>query len=102
MPSAEEPEYSPASNANREIERLQKQHAWMRKCLDGKFIFAPIDTKKPDLKVLDIGCADGKPYTPPFRPVRKPPNLNESLVHGMLTTDRHASSGPSGTAPSYC
>jgi hypothetical protein len=43
----------------REVERLQKQHAWMRACLKGKLIFAPVDLQKPDLKVLDVGCADG-------------------------------------------
>ena len=44
----------------RELERLRKQHVWIEKCLDGKVVFAPVDLQKPDLKVLDVGCADGK------------------------------------------
>lgn len=43
----------------RELERLQKQHAWMRTCLDGKIVFAPVDLQNPQLRVLDVGCADG-------------------------------------------
>lgn len=43
-----------------ELERLRKQHEWIVSCLDGKLIFAPVDLQKPQLKVLDVGCADGK------------------------------------------
>lgn len=60
MSSEDKPDYSPANYAQREIERLGKQHAWIRTCLDNKIAFAPVDLKKPDLKALDIGCADGE------------------------------------------
>ncbi|KZL87477.1 methyltransferase domain-containing protein [Colletotrichum incanum] len=43
----------------REVERLRNQHVWFQICLDGKIIFAPVDLSTPELKVLDVGCADG-------------------------------------------
>ena len=43
----------------RELERLKKQHEWQQKCYKGRIVFAPLDLKKPDLHVLDMGCADG-------------------------------------------
>ncbi|KAF9771372.1 hypothetical protein IL306_010999 [Fusarium sp. DS 682] len=44
---------------SREVERLQKQHAWVQRCLDNKIVFAPVPLDKEGLKVLDVGCADG-------------------------------------------
>ncbi|KAG7406648.1 Methyltransferase psoC [Fusarium oxysporum f. sp. rapae] len=44
---------------SREVERLQKQHAWVQRCLDSKIVFAPIPLDKEELKILDVGCADG-------------------------------------------
>ncbi|QGI70868.1 hypothetical protein CEK27_003197 [Fusarium fujikuroi] len=44
---------------NREVERLQKQHAWVQRCLNSKIVFAPIPLDKEGLKILDVGCADG-------------------------------------------
>lgn len=64
MSSEDKTDYSPAAYAKKEIERLQKQHAWIRTCLDNKIVFAPIDLQKPDLKVLDVGCADGERHDP--------------------------------------
>ena len=43
----------------KEVERLQKQHAWVKKSMGNKLIFAPVDLSKPDLAILDVGCADG-------------------------------------------
>jgi hypothetical protein len=57
------PEEDPAyllSATGLELERLRKQHEWIVSCFDGKVIFAPIDLQKPQLKILDVGCADGK------------------------------------------
>lgn len=42
-----------------EVERLQKQYAWFMDSLNNRIVFAPIDLKKPGLRVLDVGCADG-------------------------------------------
>jgi 2-polyprenyl-3-methyl-5-hydroxy-6-metoxy-1,4-benzoquinol methylase len=42
-----------------EVVRLQKQHAWIMRCLKDQIVFAPLDLKKEGLKVLDVGCADG-------------------------------------------
>ncbi|KAF5691817.1 beta-glucosidase [Fusarium denticulatum] len=44
---------------SREVERLQKQHAWVQRCLDSKIVFAPIPLDKEGLRILDVGCADG-------------------------------------------
>ncbi|KAF4455778.1 hypothetical protein F53441_1977 [Fusarium austroafricanum] len=44
---------------SREVERLQKQHAWVQRCLDNRIVFAPVRLDKEGLKVLDVGCADG-------------------------------------------
>ncbi|KAF6804200.1 methyltransferase [Colletotrichum plurivorum] len=44
---------------NREVERLRKQHRWLRACLDDEIVFAPVDLGDASLKVLDVGCADG-------------------------------------------
>ena len=71
----EKPEYSPAAYAKREIERLQKQHAWIRNCLGGKIVFAPVDLKQEGLKVHDIGCADGEDYSNPSATLPLPPPL---------------------------
>ncbi|KAK1758985.1 methyltransferase psoC [Echria macrotheca] len=54
----EEPKYLLA-NVGAEVDRLTKQHAWLQKCLDGQIVFGPVDLGKPDLRVLDVGCADG-------------------------------------------
>lgn len=48
---------------SREVERLQKQHAWVQRCLNGKIVFAPITLDKEGLKILDVGCADGNTKT---------------------------------------
>lgn len=45
-----------------EVERLQKQYAWIQKCVDDKLVFAPMQLDKEGLRVLDVGCADGKSY----------------------------------------
>jgi 2-polyprenyl-3-methyl-5-hydroxy-6-metoxy-1,4-benzoquinol methylase len=45
----------------REVERLQKQHRWIQSCLKGKIVFAPVELGKSGLRVLDVGCADGRP-----------------------------------------
>jgi len=50
----------PLAQMQREAERLRKQHAWVQACLNNQIVFAPIDIKKPELKVLDVGCADGR------------------------------------------
>ncbi len=43
-----------------EVERLSKQHAWVQVCHKGQIVFAPVDLQKEGLRVLDVGCADGK------------------------------------------
>ena len=55
----EDPQYLLAQTG-KELERLAKQHAWVQKCLGGQIVFAPVDLQKPGLRVLDVGCADGK------------------------------------------
>ena len=55
----ENPEYL-LGGTQSELERLQKQHAWLQMCLNKQIVFAPIDLKKSGLKVLDLGCADGR------------------------------------------
>ncbi|RGP70960.1 hypothetical protein FSPOR_3647 [Fusarium sporotrichioides] len=42
-----------------EVERLQKQYAWIQRCIDYKIIFAPVPLHQEGLKILDVGCADG-------------------------------------------
>ncbi|CZS81509.1 unnamed protein product [Fusarium graminearum] len=42
-----------------EVERLQKQYAWVQRCIDNKIIFAPVPLEQEGLRVLDVGCADG-------------------------------------------
>ncbi|KXH28432.1 methyltransferase [Colletotrichum salicis] len=44
-----------------ELTRLQVQHRWIQMCLKDKIVFAPVDTKKDGIKILDMGCADGIP-----------------------------------------
>jgi pseurotin biosynthesis methyltransferase len=56
---AENPKYLLAETG-REVERLQKQHAWIMTGLRGQIIFAPVNVQKEGLKVLDVGCADGE------------------------------------------
>jgi SAM-dependent methyltransferase len=58
MSADKDPEYL-LGETKREVERLQKQHAWHKLCLGDKFVWAPVDLQKPGLKVLDVGCADG-------------------------------------------
>ena len=57
----EDPEYLLA-HVGPEVERLTKQHNWIQKCLGGQIIFAPIDIKLENLRVLDVGCANGRQY----------------------------------------
>jgi hypothetical protein len=47
-------------NTGPELERLRKQHAWIQTALKGQLLWAPIDPQKENLRVLDVGCADGK------------------------------------------
>lgn len=47
----------------REVERLQKQHTWVQRCLDNKIVFAPMTLDKEGLKILDVGCANGNTQT---------------------------------------
>jgi len=54
-----DPEYL-LVNTGPELERLRKQHAWIQTCLKGQIVFAPVDLQKKGLKMLDVGCADGK------------------------------------------
>ncbi|RGP77003.1 hypothetical protein FLONG3_4832 [Fusarium longipes] len=42
-----------------EVERLQKQYAWIQRCIDNKIVFAPVPLDREGLKILDVGCADG-------------------------------------------
>ncbi|GKT82435.1 methyltransferase domain-containing protein [Colletotrichum tofieldiae] len=42
-----------------ELTRLQVQHRWIQMCLKDKIAFAPVDLTKEELKILDMGCADG-------------------------------------------
>lgn len=55
----QDPEYLLGAT-KQEVERLQKQHAWIKRAINGKIVFAPVDLQKPDLKILDVGCADGE------------------------------------------
>lgn len=59
MSTEAEPQYL-LKESNREVERLQKQHAWFQRCLNNQMVFAPVDLNKEELKVLDVGCADGE------------------------------------------
>ncbi|KAM0425918.1 hypothetical protein ACHAPT_008856 [Fusarium lateritium] len=58
MSTEADPQYL-LNKTNREVERLQKQHAWIQRCLNNRIVFAPVDLNKQGLKVLDVGCADG-------------------------------------------
>lgn len=51
--------FGEAGDTRREVERLQKQHAWVQTCLKGKLVFAPVNLKTEGIKILDMGCADG-------------------------------------------
>jgi 2-polyprenyl-3-methyl-5-hydroxy-6-metoxy-1,4-benzoquinol methylase len=62
MAGKEDSEYL-RGTTQREVERLQKQHAWIQTCLKGRIAFAPIDLQDPKLRVLDVGCADGEDGT---------------------------------------
>ncbi|KAL6916765.1 hypothetical protein ACHAPO_006878 [Fusarium lateritium] len=42
-----------------EVERLQKQYAWVQRCIGNKIIFVPLPLDQEGLRVLDVGCADG-------------------------------------------
>ena len=55
----QDPEYL-LVNTGPELERLGKQHAWLMKTLKAQIVWAPVDTQKEGLKVLDVGCADGE------------------------------------------
>lgn len=59
MAAKEDQEYLLGQHG-REVERLQKQHRWIQSCLKGKIVFAPVELDKSSLRVLDVGCADGK------------------------------------------
>ncbi|KAM0287602.1 hypothetical protein ACHAO9_007632 [Fusarium lateritium] len=57
MTTKEKPQYP--FTISSEVERLQKQHAWVNHVLKNKIVFAPVPLDKEGLKVLDVGCADG-------------------------------------------
>lgn len=59
MTDNEDPKYL-LGDSNQELERLRMQHVWVQSCLKGQIVFAPIDLHRDGLKVLDVGCADGK------------------------------------------
>ncbi|KAM0221178.1 hypothetical protein ACHAQD_005531 [Fusarium lateritium] len=57
MTTKEKPQYP--FTISSEVERLQKQHAWVNHVLKNKIVFAPVPLDKEGLKILDVGCADG-------------------------------------------
>lgn len=59
MTEEKKPEYL-LGEVEREAERLNKQYDWVQFCLKSQIVFAPIDMKKPGLKAIDVGCAEGK------------------------------------------
>jgi hypothetical protein len=61
MAPEKDPKY-PLGAIKSEAERLHKQHLWVQACLDNQIVFAPVDLKKPGLKILDVGCADGRSW----------------------------------------
>jgi hypothetical protein len=42
------------------IRLLTNQHEWYLKEFEGKIVYAPIELSGRDLRVLDVGCADGE------------------------------------------
>lgn len=42
-----------------EIDRLQRQHDFMRSTTDGALVVTPLPLEGKTLRVLDSGCADG-------------------------------------------
>lgn len=42
-----------------EIDRLQRQHRFMKGTTDGALLATPLPTNQITLRVLDSGCADG-------------------------------------------
>ncbi|KXJ94821.1 S-adenosyl-L-methionine-dependent methyltransferase [Microdochium bolleyi] len=54
----EDAEYLFGDTGN-EVGRLQRQHKWLVATLGGKVFFAPVDTDREGMKVLDMACADG-------------------------------------------
>ncbi|KAM0266803.1 hypothetical protein ACHAPA_006580 [Fusarium lateritium] len=57
MTMKEKPQYP--FTISSEVERLQKQHAWVNHVLKSKIVFAPVPLDKEGLNILDVGCADG-------------------------------------------
>ena len=57
-----------------EIDRLQRQHRFMRSTTDGVLVVTPLPLELKTLRVLDSGCADGLSPCPP----------NLSLFVGIL------------------
>ncbi|KAL8770468.1 MAG: hypothetical protein Q9209_003894 [Squamulea sp. 1 TL-2023] len=43
---------------HQEIDRLQRQHRFMKGTTDGALLFTPLPTNQTTLRVLDSGCAD--------------------------------------------
>jgi 2-polyprenyl-3-methyl-5-hydroxy-6-metoxy-1,4-benzoquinol methylase len=60
----------PLARSKREAERLHKQHVWQQICLNDQIVFAPVDLQKQGLKVLDVGCAEGRYYPQTSNAVR--------------------------------
>lgn len=47
----------------KEIDRLQRQHYFMKSTTDGALLVTPLPSEGKTLRVLDSGCADGlSPY----------------------------------------
>ncbi len=42
-----------------EIDRLQRQHRFMKSTTDGALVVTPLPSEAKTLRVLDSGCADG-------------------------------------------
>ena len=48
----------------KEIDRLQRQHRFMKSSTEGVFLAIPALNDKETFRVLDSGCADGKVLLP--------------------------------------
>ena len=54
----QDPEYL-LGDTKHELARLGQQHQWMQTCQKGRIVYASLDLEQPQLKILDVGCADG-------------------------------------------
>ncbi|OLN96126.1 hypothetical protein CCHL11_03235 [Colletotrichum chlorophyti] len=71
------------SDVQVELDRLRIQHCWIQTCLNERIAFAPVDLKKPGIKVLDVGCADGTL----LRDLRKQVPSSAELVGADLSVE---------------